>query len=83
MVGICFWLNGQNRDARYRVASIIAFVHPKIDLLTGVAARCIKIVDKIHLSDAPRIQADQSAAYEEYTTVLHRMNIENFLPQYR
>jgi len=46
MIGICFWLNGQNRDARYRFASIISFVFPKVDLLTGVAARCIKIVDK-------------------------------------
>jgi hypothetical protein len=48
-----------------------------------VAARCIKIVDKDHLLDAPRIQADQSAGYEEYATVLRRMNIEIFLPQYR
>jgi len=71
MIGICFWLNGQNRDARYRVPSIIAFVYPKIDLLTGVAARCIKIVDKDYLLDAPKIQADQSAGYEEYTTILH------------
>lgn len=83
MIGICFWLNSQNRDARYRVASIIAFICPKIDLLTGVAARCIKIVGKVYLSDAPRIQADQSAGYVEYTTLLHRMNIENFFPQCR
>ena len=55
MIGICFWLNGQNRDARCRFASIIVFVHLKVDLLTGVAARCIKIVDKLHLSDASRI----------------------------
>lgn len=87
MIGICFWLNGQNRDARYRVANVIAFVYPKIrryvDILTGVAARCIKIVDKVHLSDVPRTQEDHSAAYKEYTTVLHRMSIESFLPQYR
>jgi len=35
-----------------------------------------------HLSDAPRILTDHSAGYEEYTTVLHRLNIENFIPQY-
>jgi hypothetical protein len=49
----------------------------------GVAAHCIKILDKVHLSYAPRIQADRSAGYAEYTTVLRRINIENFLPEYR
>ena len=42
MIGMCFWLNGQDRDARCGVANIIEFVSPKVDLRTGVAALYIQ-----------------------------------------